>query len=493
MTKPEENDLFILIESLKSSNFKSYRRSLEKSNKTDSDLKLKFLKHIVGRFNENKDNFIGLNKISESKYNTLKFEVFQDIIKFLKSNYEAYSDIGLHNQIIEFEILLNRGLFIKANRKLKKIKKIALEKCDFNTCSVIQRKAIEHRLFTHTNPPSDLTTESELLMNYQKLSNNLNTYSLLSDKILNLHYEFMDRRLERSKLILDYLKNPNLQNFNQAKSVLACYNYYRIKSLIYLGNNDYEKAKIYSLKAYNYLKENASVYRNDYMRRLISLNNYLAASLDLEEIEPFEFMYPQMVEIAKIASLNSDTYSSARTFQVLSSLKLNYLWITRDANAFAKERDYYESSFLKYESIMRPNFKLEIMLGIAKMFFIAGELNQANAYCKKINDEKSNPTSLFISCANLLRIMINFDLNNFQLLPHLISTSKYAIKKRNRLFDFESLFLKGISTIKPYSSQKEKKRLFADLYRDLNLIVESSEDIIVEKKLRVLSWLKEKL
>jgi len=493
MIKPEENDLYILIESLKSSDYNSYRRSLQKSKKTDSNLKLKLLNHIRKKGNLYKAHFISSSSISDLKYSTLKYEVFQNIITFLKSNYDTNTDIGLQNQIIEFEILLNRGLYIKANRKLKKIKTIAFEKCDFNICCVVQRKAIEHRLFKYTNPPSNLATESSLLMEYQALSNNLNIYTLLSDEILNLHYEFLDRRLERSHLILDYLKNPNLQNVNQAQSVLACYNYYRIKSLIYLGNNNYSEAKAYSLKAYNYIKNHASIYRNDYKRLIICLNNYLTASLDLEEQEPFKIVFPQMLDIANTAANNSDTYSSATTFQVLSSLKLNYFWITKDIDEFETEKDFFESSFLKYESMMRPNFKLEIMLGIAKMFFISGNLSKANAYCKKISDEKSNPTSLFITCANLLRIMVNYDLKNFQLIPHLVSTSKYSLKKRSRLFDLENIFFKGIKAIKPYQSQREQKRLFGNLYKELNVLVESSEDIIVEKKVHVLEWLKTKL
>ncbi|WP_299886478.1 hypothetical protein [uncultured Lacinutrix sp.] len=493
MSKLEENDLFIFIQSLRNSEYKSFKRYLQSLNKKDSVLKYKLFEAISKKRKLDKAKLIKKYALSDKKYSVLKFELFQELISFLKTNYDTYSDIALQNLVIEFELLLNSGLYIKANRRLKKIKEIALEKCDFNTCCVVQSKAINHRLYVQTNPPSNLAKESTKLRKYQELSDNLNTYRLLSDEVLNAHYEYMDKRVHDRETFLDYLNDPHLQDINMASSVMAKYYFYRIKSLVYFGDNNYEENKKYSLIAYNYLKSHPSKYRDDYVHYLICLNNYLDSSIRLLETEPFMEVYPKIIELVNSNTKNNSIDINTQTFQVLCSLKLNYFWLTKDVDSFLKEEQEFEEKYKKYEGTFRPNFKIEIILCLAKMYFISGSLKKANNYCKMINNEKTNPTSLFISCVTLLRIMINYDMENYRLIPHLISTSKYSLKKRSRLFNLELQFLNGLHKIKFYYSEDEKSKLFSELYVKIKTLLENSEEIIVDKEIRILEWLQEKI
>jgi hypothetical protein len=492
MPKLEENDLLIFIQSLRTKEYKSFRKQLKLSNKKDSIIKLKLFETLIKGNSFDKNKFLKKYALIDTKYSIFKFELFQQLVNHLKVNYDQYSDLALQNKQIEYDLLLKVGLHIKANRKLKEIKKNAFEKCDFITCFVVQQKAIKYRLFTHTSSLGNLKEASNELRKYQELSNNLNAYMLLSDEVLNSHYEFMDKRAQNRSDILEYLNHPLLHNKESASSVMAMYYFYRIKSLIYLGDNDYKNSMEYSLKAFYYLKENYSKYRNDYLHYVTCLNNYLDASLHLLETKYFEEMYPQMIKITNSSITNNDIYSKAIIFETLSTLRLNYLWLVKDCVTFYDESEELEKSYYKYESILRPNFKIEIILSLAKMYFLAGDLEKANHFCKKIEEERNNPTIVLISCGNLLRLMINFDLGNHQLIPHLISTSKYSLKKRSRLFDLEKCFLNGLHKIKFYYSPEVKSKLFFELHEEIKKLLENSEEIIIDKKIRILDWLSAK-
>lgn len=492
MSKKEENDLFIFIEALKAHNYKGFKRSLLSSPKKNSNLKLALFEEISKGNLFNKTDFIKKRSLNEKQFSTLKFQLFQELLHFLKTNYDEFSDIALHNSIIEFELLLDKGLYYKAAKRLKKIKEIAFEKCDFNACSTVQMKAIEHKLYKYVYPKETREEASLMLREYQKISDNLNEFKLLSSDVLHAHYTYMDRRAENSDEILEYLKHPLLEDKSRASSVLSLFYFYKTKSSIYYGNNEYQKTKDYSLKAYHHLKQHPSVYRNDYLRSLICLNNYIDASFYLKETESYEIMYPQMIDIVKIASKTSDTYSNALIFQILATLKLNYLWIKKDTSEFYKEIGSIVESYTKYEFVLRPNFKLELIINIANLYFLAGDLKIANEYCKRIDFEKSNPTSLFISCAHILRIMINFDLKNYQYLSHLVSTSRYLLKKRKRLFDLEYTVLKSFTQIKYYYEPKEHQSLFDSLYNELMTLTETSENLIISNKIGLLDWVKQK-
>ena len=490
--KQEVNDLFILIESLKKNNFKGFKRTLIKSSNKNKDVKYALFQEISRGGDFDKNLFISKHLISQKQFSHLKFQLFQEILNFLKVNYDEFSDISLQNDIIEFEILLHKGLYIKSTRKYKRIKNIALEKCDYSVCCTIQIKAIEHQLYNYTNPKQTLKEASSNLRELQVLSDNLISYKLLLSEVLNEHYNYMDRRAENSDEILNYLAHPLLQSSSKALSVLALFYYYRIKATIFYGNNQYQKTKEYSLKAYHHLNKQPSEYRNDYLRNIVCLNNYIDSSFYLLETSAYEIMYPQMIDIVGIASKISDTHSKALIFQILCTLKLNYLWIKRDIAKFYEDIDEFIKPYLKYEPILRPNFKLEIIINMAKMYVLAGDLESANEYCNKIDFEKSNPASSFVSCLLIMRIMINFDLKNYQFMQHLVSTSKYYLIKRNRFFDLENISFKYFGQIKQYHSTKEQQLIFDKLYEELLILTKNSKDLIISNKIDLLNWVKQR-
>lgn len=112
--------------------------------------------------------------------------------------------------------------------------------------------------------------------------------------------------------------------------------------------------------------------------------------------------------------------------------------------------------------------------------------------CERIASKKFNPTSLFIVCGNLLRVMSNIEMGNYQLIPHLINTGKYFFKKRDRLFEMELCFLNGINKLKPYYSAPQKKRLFMKLYEEINSKIVVSGGIIIDKKIDLIKWMRQK-
>lgn len=432
--------------------------------------------------------------IDRKRYNSIKYALFQDILALLKNNYEKHSDIALENKIVEFEILLTNGLFLKAIRKLKQIKKIAYQKCNFSVCIRVQRKAINYRLFIHDTNPSSLEQVSKELVEFHRLSDNLNGYVQLSDEVLNFHFSCLDKRATNTDAIVGYLEHKLLSSEDLALSVLAKYYFFRIKSLIYLGSNAFEKSKHFSLKALKYLTSNASVYRNDLWHYIKCKNNYLEASLSLRQTIPFEEMYPELQDISekRIALNKRDTYVKAFTFQFLCNLKLRYLWLTKDTGTFLKEFESLKKSYNKHQGLIWPSFRVEILLGFARLKFLSGELNESNMYCNLILNEKASPSSLYITCGNLLRLMVNFDKNNHELIPHLISTSTYALKKRDRFFQLERTFINGLNRIKQYHKEERKIALFQELKIEMKKLLDSSGDPVLDDNIRISEWLEGK-
>jgi len=490
MHKLEEQDLSIFIHSLSKKAANAFLRHLKSSSQKGALDQYRLFKIISKNGNFSKELFLNKHPITNKKYSQLKFDLFQELLAYNKRNYAPYSDADLYNQLVDFELLLDKGLYIKAIRKFKTIKIIALEKCNFSVYCIAQKKVIEHRLFRKMSPQRTLEKESNDLKHYRSLSDNLDYYTILSDEVLNLHYEFMDKRVNNRENILKFLEHPLLKDISNARCVMAKYYYYRIKSLIYRGDNNYEESGRLSLKALNYLESNTSKYRDDYLQQVICINNYLDASLHILDTGDFEAMYARMVNFTKKISKKNHLDSNARAFQFLCTLKMNYFWITRDTVSFSKEFRDFKLNFEKYYFILRPNFRLEIILGFAKMHFLLGDLEKAEAFCRRLEEEKTNPTALYIICLNLLRIMVNFDMGNYSMIPHLVNTSKYVLKKWDRLFDLERLFLNDIHKVKSYHSDCEKTAIFVNLYEKISILLDTPRDMIIDNKIRLLEWLR---
>lgn len=490
MPKTEEYDLKILIQYLENSLANQFKKELRLENAKKNKLKIALFDSLQKRTFD-KDNFVKKHLLSSKQFSSIKFKLLQNIINYLKINYAEYSIVALRNYLTEFELMLNNGLYIKANRKLKLINEIALARCDFNTLYSAQRKAISYNLFNYINKKDNFEKESKQLIEYSEQSRKLHQYELLKDEILRIHYKFLDRRAKDRGDMLQYLDHELLKDESKPKTILSKYYFYLTKSLIYLGDNNYYESKKNALLAYEYLIVNSSKYRDDYMLKITTLNNYLDASLNLLETKPFETMYPKMLKMKKAANYTGVLFK-ANDFQYFCSLHLNYLWLKKDYTTFLKVVEQYEKEYSEYEPYLSPNFKLEILLGLARMYFEQGCLEKANLFCNQIIKQKSNPTSLFLTCGKLLSIMINVDMGNYRLIPHLINTGKYLLKNRDRLFEIELLFFNSIKKLKQHFSNSQKKIIYKKLYNDIKDKVAQNEEMIIDKKIRILEWLKVK-
>jgi len=492
MTKSEESDLLILVRSLMPSELKSFRKQFLAQDSNHNNIKIQLLDKLRQQKEFDKEGFLIKFKISKSKYSILKHKLLKELVNYLKLNSVEFSEVAMQNECMEFEILLSNGLFIKANRKLKRLLEIAIEKCDFNVCCSLLRKAIKYNLYHHSSIPDSLEEASQQLKKYYELARNLDTYIMLTHEIVNLHYQFLDKRAKNRNAILDYLEHNLVKDPSSAKSVLAGYHRYLITSLIYIGDNNYEECKKYTLIAINFLKANGSPYRNDSLRLLYLMNNYLDASLNLLETEPFDKMYPEMIALLPTEKGKADAHMTSVYHQLISTLRLNYLWLTKDYSAFIDEYKELKKTYEKWNFIGMPSFRLEFLLGCARMFFLGGDLKMANKYCKEISKDKSNPTSLYISCGKILEVMVNYDLGNYKFLSHLSRTSKYFLNNRGRLFELERSFFNRIVKVKSYLSKSEKALLFKQLHEEINTKLLASGELILDKKINLLDWLDDK-
>jgi len=489
MPRKEEVHLYTLVRALNTIELTLVKNQLKENNRSNNSIKLSILNSILQNKNIELNTLLKNLSITKSKFSTLKFQMFNEILQCLVQNIDQDEDDYLAYCQIKFRIFIKKGLYNKAYQFLNETLQIAYEMCAFDICYQMQLKAIEYGLFNKVDNKIDETAVRNELREFYLLSQNLNSYILLSIEVYQIHYKYYDRRvLNRSKL-LKYLEHPLIRN-DKSKSVISKYFYLRTKCFIYSGDNDYKKFRIFSQQTYQYLIDNKSQYRNDTFELLRSLNNFLDAALSQHDVSSFKLYFPKLVEISKKVKNKSDFHFTLTSFQFLFSLTLKYLWMTKDTKTFSKEIYDYENKLAQYELLILPNFRLEIYLGLARMYFREGDFLKANVLCRKIIEDKKNQTNLYIACGSLLSIMVNYEMDNIQLIPHLIRACKYRLKNINRLFEFEKIILNGLNKLKSHYSDSENSAIFAKINLKLNSTIISSKDMIIDENIKILEWIK---
>jgi len=495
MVKSEEADLFALINGLKAFEIKAVKRYVDTSYLTDKWLLLKMFKEIKRQKAYSKEALMKKLKITESEIAKLKHKLFSVIIQALKSIMVKDTSQDLIDLMLEFDLLIKHGMFHKGNRKLEKIVSVGEARCEYDICIWAIKKAILKGLFAHVNFKYRhlLDNAYAKIKSLQNKSLELNAYKNLSDQVLLLHYEFLDRRIENRNEILKFLEHPLITEKVEYQSELSEFFYYRIKSLIYLGDNNYAESKIYSLKALGYLESIENKNRNDFNYKIVTINNYLDASLHLEDVAAFDQM---IVKMDQLIDKNSESFSLANkavSIQLRLSCVLNYLWLTKDHKTFIKNYDQYQQTSIDCDQFLRPNIAAEVLFGFSRMFFLAKEYDQAHHYCLQLIDKhKKNPTITVLCCSNILRIIINYELGNVKAISYIIQSTKYFLKSRNRYFKIENIFFSGLSKIKPYHSKSEKLELFKVLHAKLSETAGFSEERVVDKMVGLTDWVAEK-
>lgn len=489
----EKYDLFRLVHSLNPYELRMFRLYLNKENRK-SDVFSHMFEKVKKQSFYDEEKLQGALNLSKEQLRDTKFHLIKSILKCLKHSNRGQRQVYF-NGVIELITLQEKGLYRKAIRKFKALKKQAIVDHEFDQVCYLLKRAESLILFEASEDEmiEKILKSKEEYSYYQMLAKNLNEYSTLAVKVLGLGYKFADGRLE-DKIMLDFLDHPLLKNESNAKSDLAKGLYYEIKCLIYLGVCDYHKASIYALKGWEHAKKTSSPNRNDYHVLSSCLSNYLHAVLTIGDLEGYLRM---VVHFDKLVLENDEHLSilqKSRTFGMQASIKLSYYNITKNCDEFNDKFPEIREKLEWYENIIHPNFKSRIIFYISKLFFLNGNLEQSLEWSNKLYEiQRNNPYYIVLVSNNILRIMIHYDLGNLISIPHLSKSAAYFFKSKNRYFELEKCFIKGICKVKVYHSKSQKEAIFKKLLLDLNELMLNEKNNHINHITGIIEWVESKI
>lgn len=436
--------------------------------------------------------------LQKEKFNQLSLQknrLYEIILKSLRTYHTNLSvNTELKGIVHNVEILFTKGLYEQCEKMIAKGKKIAnkyemylhlleLFKWEF--------KLMQIQVYFER-------TEEELGFFFNEINDNINKYKNINEYIRLSIPMFMKIKKEKEVRNQDQLlfydeiiKHPLLDNEKRALSFEAKFHFYNCSSAYFYQKNNLEKAYFYIQKLINLFEvsphqiaENTGKYVAVLHNQIINqsfLKKYDEAALSIQKLKGINTKAEGLRNRIFFSANNLELQLYATTGEFGKGLNLIF--------EIQNELDKPNARILNKEN------KIVLYHAISCIYFGAGDYSKANFYINKIlNNPLQNIREDLYCFSKIISLLIHYELGNLDLLRYTVKSTYRYLYKKNRLYQFETIFLHFIKErVRNTESKKELIETFKELKKELELLIEDSFEKKALDYFDFISWLESKI
>lgn len=490
------DDLFVLIKSL--------------SKQEKRHFKIMSARHVIGTKNNYLELFDAID--AQKKYNEQalrkKFEkhafvkqmfviknyLYELILKSLNVyHHEMNSEAQIRSLVQSFDVLFDKGLHELCDKLIRRAEKIAIQSENFPLLVEVLHK--KHQLKkSHSEYYLDENEIDELIAlkkcTTEKLAN-LVQYEELHDKLQNrIHKNGWYVRTEE-QLSHEYSSIVSTNIFSQEALALSDRSrryYYINNSLFSYLKGDAASSYSYSRKLVNMFESAPEITTGDMAEYIAGLSNLVFTSMRMGNY------YEARVNIEKLKNIETSSEMLAiKLFRAASLPELimcNYSSQPENGLKIAMEA---ESKLSQYGKHMAKQDVYYFLYNISCLNFKAGKFKEAAKYLYKItNDPEAQLMSDVQANSRILNLIVKFELEEVDLLPHIIRSTYRFLLKQNRYHRFENVILSFIRKL-PSSTDQSLIHEFKSLKSELEAISSDVHEKNAIDFFGIIPWLDNRL
>ena len=441
MNKIIKDNLHEFIQTLTPTEKRFFKRHLASRKEESND----YL-HLFDVFNEMKiyDKVQLKNLTSQFNFHknieVKKHYLFEVLLESMRQ-YRAKKN-ELFNSLLEIDILIEKGLYNHAHKRLKASKKVTIT-CDqfLLTYQLLEKELVLSRYITSIDVQKVINEQKECLAKNQNVLDYITLYNALRSLLLETSFVRNAKQFSRLERIG---KDKLIFDNSEAKSLTALLYYYDIRYLYYAAIGESKISAKASKKMHDLLVKHAENFGKFGMLYLRSVAARLSTMI-LKGIEKKEFTY-LIKELKRISIYNTDpeyrkiaegyTYQ----FQLIAFMKLNEfskaLSLVKTASLFLKEN----------EVLAGGNAAKYLRFDIAKIFFVTENYEEATKWFFKIDAvESANRGNDIYAFSRILALLSDVMINKTENLRYEATKLRKQLSKLDALHEFESFLISRIS------------------------------------------------
>lgn len=407
-----------------------------------------------------------------NKFSITKKRLYDHIINALDNFHSSHSaDSQIYRLLNGAEILYQKSLYSQSLKQLKSAEKIALKHHKFNLLSEInlkQKRVYESQGMLDTDVLSKLL-ESDLdyhqkSLTYDKFWNlKSRLFALLSSRGISRS----ENDLIQFKAIIDEL----LKSAKKSQLYFdSQYLYNHIYSAYYFATNCFSDCYAYLNENIKLLEQTPDAIEDQPNRYLSVLTNAMYVAFRLEKQDELKHLQQKLKELAQTPALQNNEDLQIKLFSSIHSIDLTILMMRGELNQAADLIPVIENGLLLYDEKITDHRRAFLNFKIACIYFAKNQFQVALKWINKIlNDSNLDHQEDIVSFSHLLSLLIHFEMKNDSIIQYVLRNTQRYLKSRNRLYEFETYFLKFINKMSKKSSEIEREELWSELYNELAL------------------------
>jgi len=228
---------------------------------------------------------------------------------------------------------------------------------------------------------------------------------------------------------------------------------------------DFRKSIEYCKQRYSLILKNPEVFK-DYLQdpKYDALEFHITSALRLNDFKEARKVLSLLVKISD---------ESAKIDITLTGIDITLCECTENEDRTNGDKviTHLEDYLKKYEGKLLINSENYFRFSIIKYYFMTGNFTEA---LKSVNDflnrRQTKLTPEFESYSRILNILIHFELGNYNLLAHLIPTTKKYLMNKKKYFRFESEILRYVKKIISLKNEDSIYKSFNDLFEKILML-----------------------
>jgi hypothetical protein len=431
-----------------------------------------------------------------NKFSITKKRLYDQIINSLDSFHASASiDAQVYKLLHSADILYNKSLYDQSRRQLRSAEKLALKYEIYNLLSEINLK---YKRLAENNGVVD-HEEVERILQTDRLAHSqnwtYNTFWNIKSKLFALlHSKGISRTQEDLNEFKSIITDLEIAKEKSEPTAASNYLYNHIHAAYHFAIGSFETCYIHLHRNISLFEQNKSSIQEHPNQYFSMLTNAIYIANKLKKNGDSNVL------VKKLKDFNTDIENSnnqdlkIKLFASSSSIELTILSMKGDLDTAFKVIPEIEKGLIDFESKLTNNRRAFLHFKIASIYFIAGDMHEA---LKKINhilnDRFLDKQEDILSFAQIINLLIHFEMENDQLLTYTIRNTQRFLKNKNRLYAFEEMFLKFLNKANLADNKVNQNEIIEDLYVQISNLKDDDLQKVAFEYFDFASWAESKV
>lgn len=431
-----------------------------------------------------------------NKFSITKKRLYDQIIASLDAFHAGASiDAHIYRLLHTADILYNKSLYEHSRRQLRSAEKLALKHSRFNLLLEISAK--QKRLSENKSMLSADEIE-QILQNDTQYHDHSLTYDRLwnikSRLFLILHAKGMSRSKEERSPLEELMHELATQFDPNTLHHDAAYLYNHIYSAYFFAIADWSASFEYLTKNIALFEHNPDMISTHPNRYFSILTNAIFLANKLKKSSDAQFLLKKLKTFEANQATPPNEDLRIKLFSSINSLELTLLMLKGDFNEALRLIPVIEQGLMLYADKLTANRKAFLEFKIGTVYFATQDWSSALKWMNRIvNDAPIDQQEDLLSFAHIMSLVIHVEMKNASLLPYALRNTQRFLKARNRLYPFESIFLKYINRLIKTPDIFDQEIVYQALLEELYKLKESEFGAVALEYFHFIAWAESKV